>query len=145
MTFGSVASTSSKSRRCMRNMVRAIIPIDQLHQLTATKGPIVRVNPEELSISDPDFYNELYVTESKRRTNSYDVFCKGIDFDGRLLMSHLVDYLTNSTTKDRIFLRKSMTSIGDAESLWSRSSPAWGFKNSNPCLQTLRSDWRSDC
>ncbi|QSZ30614.1 hypothetical protein DSL72_000171 [Monilinia vaccinii-corymbosi] len=47
-----------------------------------TQGPIVRVNPEELSIHDPDFYNEIYVTESKRRTNNYDVYCKGIDFDG---------------------------------------------------------------
>lgn len=45
-------------------------------------GPIIRVNPDELSIHDPDFYNEVYVTESKRRTESYDVFCKGIDFDG---------------------------------------------------------------
>lgn len=47
-------------------------------------GPIIRVNPDELSIHDPDFYNEIYVTESKRRTNHYDVFCKGIDFDGSL-------------------------------------------------------------
>lgn len=45
-------------------------------------GPIIRVNPEELSIHDPDFYNEVYVTQSKRRTESYDVFCLGLDFDG---------------------------------------------------------------
>lgn len=48
-------------------------------------GPIVRVNPDELSIHDPTFYNEIYVTESKRRTNAHDVFCKGIDFDGKRL------------------------------------------------------------
>lgn len=48
-----------------------------------SSGPIVRVNPDELSIHDPAFYNEIYVTESKRRTNNYDVFCQGIDFDGK--------------------------------------------------------------
>lgn len=42
----------------------------------------MRINPDELSIHDPEFYNEIYVTESKRRTSHYDVFCKGIDFDG---------------------------------------------------------------
>lgn len=46
------------------------------------EGPIVRINPDELSIHDPTFYNEVYVTENKRRTSHYDVFCKGIDFDG---------------------------------------------------------------
>lgn len=46
------------------------------------EGPIVRINPDELSIHDPTFYNEIYVTENKRRTSHYDVFCKGIDFDG---------------------------------------------------------------
>ncbi|KAM7213240.1 Cytochrome P450 [Rhypophila decipiens] len=29
-----------------------------------------------------NFYRDLYVTESKRRSNNSDVFCKGIDFDG---------------------------------------------------------------
>lgn len=48
-------------------------------------GPIVRVNPEELSIHDPAFYNELYVVEGKRRTEGYNHFCKGIDLDGGLI------------------------------------------------------------
>ncbi|RYC56702.1 hypothetical protein CHU98_g9513 [Xylaria longipes] len=54
---------------------------------TVILGPIIRVTPEELSINDPEFYNELYVTESKRRTNNYDIFCKGIDFDGSHLLT----------------------------------------------------------
>ncbi|KAL8626952.1 hypothetical protein Q9189_007340 [Teloschistes chrysophthalmus] len=32
-------------------------------------GPIVRVNPTELSIRDAEYYNELYVGGGKRRTN----------------------------------------------------------------------------
>ena len=49
-------------------------------------GPIVRVNPKELSIHDPAAYNEIYVTESKRRTEHYDQFCQGMDFDGKLIL-----------------------------------------------------------
>lgn len=45
-------------------------------------GPIVRINPEELSLHDPTFYNEIYCIESKRRTDNYNHFGKGIDFDG---------------------------------------------------------------
>ncbi|KAF2786944.1 cytochrome P450 [Melanomma pulvis-pyrius CBS 109.77] len=61
-----------------------IYEIEAMHK---KYGPIIRVNPDELSISDPDFYNEIYVTESKRRTSHYDVFCKGIDFDGSHLLT----------------------------------------------------------
>jgi hypothetical protein len=45
-------------------------------------GPIIRVNPEELSIRDSSFYNELYVTGSQRRSEHYDAFASGIDFEG---------------------------------------------------------------
>lgn len=61
-----------------------IFEIERMHK---KYGPIIRVNPEELSIHDPEFYNELYVTESRRRTNAYDIFCKGIDFDGSHLLT----------------------------------------------------------
>ena len=44
----------------------------------------MRVNTAELSIHDPAAYNEIYITESKRRTENYNDFCKGIGFDGKL-------------------------------------------------------------
>ena len=46
-------------------------------------GPIIRVNPQELSIRDSSFYSELYVTGSQRRSEHYDAFASGIDFEGR--------------------------------------------------------------
>lgn len=86
-------STYSRSSACTRNMVgkaphvhphMAFRREDKLlnSHLLLSAGPIIRVTPEELSIDDPDFYNEVYVTSSKRRTDSYDVFCLGLDFDG---------------------------------------------------------------
>ncbi|PQE19169.1 cytochrome P450 protein [Rutstroemia sp. NJR-2017a BBW] len=55
-----------------------IFEIEEMHK---RYGPIVRVNPEELSIHDPEFYNEVYVTESKRRTDNYAMFAKGMGYD----------------------------------------------------------------
>ncbi|KAI0903280.1 putative cytochrome P450 [Ustulina deusta] len=40
-----------------------------LEQLHDKYGPIVRINPWELSIRDAEFYNELYVSAGRRRTN----------------------------------------------------------------------------
>nr|UYM26528.1 cytochrome P450 [Talaromyces wortmannii] len=56
-----------------------IYEIEKMHK---EYGPIVRINPEELSLHDPAFYDEIYCVSSKRRTDNYNHFGKGIDFDG---------------------------------------------------------------
>lgn len=49
----------------------------------------MRVTPHELSIHDPDFYDQLYVAAHIRKTNNYNQFVKGIDLDGEcLLLNH---------------------------------------------------------
>lgn len=61
-----------------------IFEIEKMHK---EYGPIVRINPAELSINDPDVYNDIYVSESRRRTDNYHSFIKGIDFDGSHLLT----------------------------------------------------------
>lgn len=48
-------------------------------------GPIVRVNPTELSIRDAEYYNELYVLGGKRRTNLIAGNRAGLGMAGELL------------------------------------------------------------
>lgn len=64
---------------CWRNG-KYIFEIERLHKIY---GPIVRINPWELSIHDPEFYKELYVSGSVRRTELYSHFAEGVDLEGR--------------------------------------------------------------
>jgi hypothetical protein len=50
-------------------------------------GPIVRINPRELSIVDPNFYDKVYVSGSTRRTQGYSQFASGIGFEGMVFTS----------------------------------------------------------
>lgn len=49
---------------------------------TIYPGPIIRVNPFELSINDPEYYNTLYVTGAVRKTDAWPHFGDGMDFNG---------------------------------------------------------------
>ena len=90
MIFGAMVNTFLKLRRCIKHMVRHPNSAEQdlrsgMSYLTSNAiDPIFGVNPEELSTHDADTYNHIYVSESKRRIDNYDIFCKGIDFDGAL-------------------------------------------------------------
>ena len=43
----------------------------QLLKLHETYGPIIRINPYEVHINDPDFYDEVYVNAGKRRSEQW--------------------------------------------------------------------------
>ena len=47
-----------------------LFPLGQ-YCIHAIKGPVVRISPYELHIDDPDFYDEIYVGGSVRKTQKY--------------------------------------------------------------------------
>ncbi|KAL9015525.1 MAG: hypothetical protein Q9185_007080 [Variospora sp. 1 TL-2023] len=49
----------------------------RIKELHKQYGPIVRINPYELHIDDPEYYDELYVGPSKRRTEKYEWAVRG--------------------------------------------------------------------
>ncbi|KAF1959561.1 putative cytochrome P450 monooxygenase [Byssothecium circinans] len=53
--------------------------IERLHDIY---GPILRVNPYELSIRDAEFHDKIYVSASTRPTEIYNHFVDGVDFQG---------------------------------------------------------------
>ncbi|KAF2866566.1 cytochrome P450 [Massariosphaeria phaeospora] len=59
--------------------------IERMHKVY---GPIVRINPRELSIADSNFYDQVYVSGNTRRTQGYSQFASGIGFEGTFFLTH---------------------------------------------------------
>lgn len=70
--------------------------------LTLSVGPIVRINPGILCINDPDAYDEIYVSEAKRKTNNYQPFSQGLGFDGECFHSNRAIQETLTIMQDLI-------------------------------------------
>lgn len=86
-----------------------VFEIERMHK---KYGPIVRINPREISIHDAEFYNEVYVTDNRRRSNNHDLFCKGIGFDGSFLLT--VDHDLHRQRRkpfEPFFSRKGISSL----------------------------------
>ncbi|RAK96671.1 cytochrome P450 [Aspergillus ibericus CBS 121593] len=48
-----------------------LFQIEKMHQ---QYGPIVRINPREVHISDPSFYDEIYASSSRKRNRDHDAY-----------------------------------------------------------------------
>ncbi|KAK7911046.1 cytochrome P450 [Apiospora marii] len=55
-----------------------VYKIEEMHK---KYGPIVRINPYEIVINDPEFYNDVYVAGNTRRTGIWPRYRTGIGFD----------------------------------------------------------------
>ncbi|KAK6823389.1 hypothetical protein RU639_006025 [Aspergillus parasiticus] len=59
---------------------RYLFEIERMHE---RYGPIVRINPREIHISDPQYYDEIYASSTRRRNKDADF----VSFTGLLLSS----------------------------------------------------------
>ncbi|KAF9889738.1 hypothetical protein FE257_007044 [Aspergillus nanangensis] len=61
-----------------------VYKIEDMHR---KYGPVLRINPHEIVINDPDFYNSVYVAGNTRRTAIWPRYRTGIGFDGSHTMT----------------------------------------------------------
>ncbi|KAK6592778.1 cytochrome p450 [Botrytis cinerea] len=68
--------------------------IEEMHD---RYGAIVRVNPDELSIRDPEYYKTVYVASNTRSTSAYPAFAAGMGIQVQNLTSQLKEHLERNT------------------------------------------------
>ncbi|KAL3471911.1 cytochrome P450 [Aspergillus californicus] len=89
---------------------RYIYQIEKMHD---KYGPIIRINPFELSIRDADYYDELYVMGNVRKTDRYEGFVSGVaDFEGSHLATIAHDlHRRRRKPLDPFFSRQGITKL----------------------------------
>ncbi|OOF93013.1 hypothetical protein ASPCADRAFT_173692 [Aspergillus carbonarius ITEM 5010] len=87
-----------------------LFQIEKMHQ---QYGPIVRINPREVHISDPSFYDEIYASSSRKRDrdhHAYDAFTLPYSMIGT--MGHERHRVRRSILND-FFSKRSVLALSD--------------------------------
>ncbi|KAH8423755.1 uncharacterized protein LDX57_001511 [Aspergillus melleus] len=66
------------------DVIRGGMYIHEVQKMHREYGPIIRINPYEIVIKDPDYYNTVYVASNTRRSEKWYTL-QGTGLDGKEL------------------------------------------------------------